>query len=248
MRRRTQPLRPQRLHHQRHARPSRRLRDHPPAQSLTTHRPNHAATGRPQGGPPRRRAEPPPGGRRRAALEAPHPLQRLEEHPLKIGFIGAGDLAQAIGGQLAAAGHDVTLSNSRGPHTLTTVAADLGVTADTVAQAAAHTVVFLAVNWTANPAALAAAGDLTGRVLIDTTNPIEVPHFPKYDLGGRTSSEIVGDLAPSLHPYATICDSPRQPLAMLLFCNGPTLEPCSVERSDQWHYQATSARTKSAAS
>src|SRR5689334_22264854 len=118
---------------------------------------------------------------------------------MQIGFIGAGGIAQAIGGQLAKAGHDVTLSNSRGPESLATVAAALQVSAGTVAQAADNEVVFLAVNWTKNPVALQAAGDLTGRVLIDTTNPIEAPHFTKFDLGGRTSSEVVADLATGAH-------------------------------------------------
>jgi predicted dinucleotide-binding enzyme len=122
-----------------------------------------------------------------------------EENLIRIGFIGAGDLAQAIGGQLASAGHDVTLSNSRGPASLAATAAALGVSAGTVAAAAANPVVFLAVNWTKNSAALSAAGDLTGRILVDTTNPIEAPHFVRYDLAGRTSSEIVADLAPGAH-------------------------------------------------
>ena len=82
---------------------------------------------------------------------------------MRIGFIGAGCLAQAIGGQLARAGHVVTLSNSRGPGSLEVAAAALGVSAGTVEAAAANPVVFLAVNWTKNSAALSAAGDLTGR-------------------------------------------------------------------------------------
>ena len=114
---------------------------------------------------------------------------------MKIGFLGAGAIAQAIGAQLAAVGHHVVLSNSRGPDTLADVVGPLKVKAGTAGEAAGQDVVFLAVNWSRIPAALSAAGDLSGRVLIDTTNPLEAPDFVKADLGGRTSSEVVSEWA-----------------------------------------------------
>lgn len=116
---------------------------------------------------------------------------------MKIGFIGAGNIAQAVGTQLAAVGHDVTISNSRGGDTLAALAAPLSLTAGTVAQAADHEVVFLTVPWGKVPAALDAAGDLTDRILVDTTNPLEAPTFTKADLGGLTSSEVIANLAPT---------------------------------------------------
>lgn len=114
---------------------------------------------------------------------------------MKIGFIGAGNIAQAVGTQLAKVGHEVTISNTRGPHALATTAARLGLTPGTVEQAADHEVVFLAVPWSKVPAALRAAGELTDRILVDTTNPLEAPTFTKADLGGLTSSEVVANLA-----------------------------------------------------
>jgi len=116
---------------------------------------------------------------------------------MDIGFIGAGAIAQAVGHQLAKVGHDVAISNSRGPDTLTTMAAPLGLIAGTVAEAADREVVFLAVPWSKVPDALMAARDLTDRILVDTTNPLEAPAFTKADLGGRTSSEVIADLAPN---------------------------------------------------
>lgn len=116
---------------------------------------------------------------------------------MKIGFIGAGAIAQAVGHQLAKVGHDVTISNSRGPETLAGVADSLGLTAGAVEQVADHEVVFLAVPWSKVPGALHAAGDLTDRILVDTTNPLEAPTFTKADLGGRTSSEVVAGLVPA---------------------------------------------------
>ena len=92
------------------------------------------------------------------------------------------------------------LSNSRGPESLIEHVAPLGVKAASVAEAASQDAVFLAVPWSRIPAALdAVGGELSGRVLIDTTNPIEAPAFVKADLGGRSSSEVVAYLADGAH-------------------------------------------------
>ena len=91
---------------------------------------------------------------------------------MKIGFIGAGAIARAIGFQLVSVGHDVVLSNSRGPETITSIRKSVGWRAGTIAEAADRGVVFLAVNWSKIPAAVRAAGDLTGRILVDTNNPL----------------------------------------------------------------------------
>jgi hypothetical protein len=57
---------------------------------------------------------------------------------MKIGMIGAGFIARAVAQQVLAAGHEVMLSNSRGPKTLTSVAAGIrGTQTGTVEEAAA---------------------------------------------------------------------------------------------------------------
>ena len=48
---------------------------------------------------------------------------------MKVGFIGAGNVAGTFGRHLIAAGHTVVVSNSRGPETLAKFAADLGSSA-----------------------------------------------------------------------------------------------------------------------
>jgi hypothetical protein len=45
---------------------------------------------------------------------------------MKIGIIGAGMVAQALAVRFGAVGHDVMLSNSRGPETLADIAASAG--------------------------------------------------------------------------------------------------------------------------
>jgi 8-hydroxy-5-deazaflavin:NADPH oxidoreductase len=112
-----------------------------------------------------------------------------EDQRMNYGFIGAGAIAQALVRRLTAVGEsDIVLSNSREPKTLALLAQQIEVQAGTRADAAAAEVVVLAVPWSRIPAALNGL-DLNGRVLIDTTNPLEAPTFQPFDLGGLTSSE-----------------------------------------------------------
>jgi len=94
---------------------------------------------------------------------------------MKIGIIGSGQVARALGTALAAGGHDVKLG-TRDPGKLSTDLAGTGATAGTNAEAAAHGGVVLNVTaGTASLAALSAAGaaNLDGKVLIDVANPLD---------------------------------------------------------------------------
>ncbi|AUX46884.1 hypothetical protein SOCE26_083930 [Sorangium cellulosum] len=57
---------------------------------------------------------------------------------MKIGIIGAGMIGRTLARRLVNLGHDVVLANSRGPDTIREIAADVGATAVTVAEAARH--------------------------------------------------------------------------------------------------------------
>jgi 8-hydroxy-5-deazaflavin:NADPH oxidoreductase len=115
-----------------------------------------------------------------------------------IGIIGAGNIGRAIAAALAKNGIPATVSNSRGPESLAGIVAAIGpgITAGTREEAAAKDIVFVAVNWSKLPAALADLPDFRGRILVDTNNPIEAPLFKPFDLGDRTSSEIFADMVP----------------------------------------------------
>ena len=146
---------------------------------------------------------------------------------MKFGFIGAGAVAQTIARHVLPFGHEVLLSNSRGPQTLTAVVDKLGqgAAAGTPQQAADQDVVVLSVAWADVPEALASVPDWSGRTLIDTTNRIE-RNNPRDlgDISGRTSSEIVADQAAGAKvvkafntvPMAWIDDpSPNRPKTVL---------------------------------
>ncbi len=114
-----------------------------------------------------------------------------------FGTIGAGTVAQAIARHLVTAGHEVVLSNSRGPDTLLDTVAGLGplARAGTIEEAAAADVVFLAVPWPQVGDALSGLSSWDGRILVDTTNSGFAPPAVE-DLGVETSSEFVARLAP----------------------------------------------------
>ncbi len=89
---------------------------------------------------------------------------------MRIGIIGAGNIGGNVARRLALAGHDVTVSFSRDQAALAALAAEIGATAGEPSQAAAADVVVLSVPWGLIDTALAAAGRLTGKIVVDTTN------------------------------------------------------------------------------
>ena len=51
-------------------------------------------------------------------------------------------------------------------------------------------------NWSRIPAALDGLGPWNGRIVVDANNPIEAPTFQPFDLGDKSSSEVVAQLLP----------------------------------------------------
>lgn len=118
---------------------------------------------------------------------------------MDIGIIGAGAIGSAIARALARAGIPAVIANSRGPESLRSLVKELGptISAGTREEAASADIVFVAVNWSKLPAALASLPAWNGRIVIDANNSIEAPLFRPAQLNGRTSSEVFADLVPS---------------------------------------------------
>jgi predicted dinucleotide-binding enzyme len=139
---------------------------------------------------------------------------------MKVGFIGAGNVTRTFGRHLINAGHTIVVSNSRGPETLADFVADLGpgATAATKQQAAECDAVILAANWVKVPEALKGI-DWRGRILIDATNAHMDPtpdislagvtrSRAALQLTGRTSSELVAEMAAGARLVKSICNMP----------------------------------------
>ena len=139
---------------------------------------------------------------------------------MRVGFIGAGNVAGTFGRHLINAGHTVVVSNSRGPETLADFVANLGpgATAGTRQQAADCDVVVLATNWIKVAEALKGI-DWRGRILVDATNA----HMdPKPDISlegvtrsraalqstGRASSQLVAEMAPGARLVKSLSNMP----------------------------------------
>nr|WP_262923933.1 NAD(P)-binding domain-containing protein [Spirosoma liriopis] len=109
---------------------------------------------------------------------------------MKIGIIGAGNIGRTMARLFIAAGHEVALSNSRGPESLKEIIDELGpnARAETVDNAAAFgEVVLLAVPWR-SPEALPHPDLVANKVVIDAMNPYSADSNV-IDLGESTSSE-----------------------------------------------------------
>jgi 8-hydroxy-5-deazaflavin:NADPH oxidoreductase len=117
---------------------------------------------------------------------------------MKIGIIGAGNIAQAFAKHAGKAGYEVAISNSRGPETLRQLAQELGsgITPVTVQEAAQADIVMIAVRSNQLRAALADLPDWNSRIVLDATNGLITRDYEMDDPGGKTSSEFVAELVP----------------------------------------------------
>jgi len=116
---------------------------------------------------------------------------------MKVGFIGSGPLARAIARPLALAGHEVMLSNSRGPATLQEIARDLGCSAGTSREAALFgDVVVLAIPFNKVPHLDAAM--FAGKIVLDACNyyPTRDGRIAELDRLQVSTSEIVARQLP----------------------------------------------------
>lgn len=115
---------------------------------------------------------------------------------MKIGIIGAGRMAQAVGLLATRAGHQVMLSNSRGPETIRRVGQQIGCEVGTVDDVAAFgEMIVAAIHLQMSPAI--PTTPLAGKVVLNPQNYF--PHFgpvPELDSGELTTAEVLARLLP----------------------------------------------------
>ena len=113
---------------------------------------------------------------------------------MKIGIVGAGNIGGTLAGHFARTGHEVAVSNSRGPETLQDLVAELGERARAVTPPEAiefGEIVVVSVpfgRFRELPPEHA-----EGKVVIDTNNyyPNRDGHFKELDTDRTTSSELL---------------------------------------------------------
>jgi predicted dinucleotide-binding enzyme len=119
-----------------------------------------------------------------------------------IGFIGAGNIGQAVARLALDHGYDVVLSNSRGPETLGDVVAGLGSHADAdTAQGAAQRGDIVVVTIPLKAYRDVPVEPLVGKVVIDTNNyyPQRDGQIAELDDASTTSASLLQAHLPSSH-------------------------------------------------
>lgn len=116
---------------------------------------------------------------------------------MKIGIIGAGFVGRAIGKLAVHSGHQVMLSNSRGPETLFSLPHAVGGEVGTVAEAVAFgDIVVVAIPLSAYRSV--PVEPLAGKIVIDTNNYYHERdgQFPEFDARVTTTSELLAGHLP----------------------------------------------------
>jgi 8-hydroxy-5-deazaflavin:NADPH oxidoreductase len=122
---------------------------------------------------------------------------------MKIGIIGSGNIGATAAKLFANAGHEVAISNSRGPESLTSLVNSIGanIKAKTVEDAIKFgEVILLAIPWRKRQELLPASELFDGKIVIDAMNPYS-ENFEIIDLGNSTSSseEVLKQIPSSSH-------------------------------------------------
>src|SRR6476469_8259319 len=118
------------------------------------------------------------------------------------GFIGSGNIGSTVARLAIAAGHDVVLSNSRGPETLADLVGELGPHARAAtAQEAASAGDIVVVTIPLKAYRDIPVDELAGKIVIDTMNyyPQRDGQLAAIDDGSTTSSELLQAHLPQSH-------------------------------------------------
>ena len=122
-----------------------------------------------------------------------------------VAVIGTGNVGMALGTEFATLGHTV-IYGSRSPTSLKTL--DLvtktanGASAELPASAAAEAdIVVLAVPGMVTESVAKGLGDLTGKIIIDATNPLKRNEALQFEYGVETSN---GEIVQAIHPGAFV--------------------------------------------
>lgn len=117
---------------------------------------------------------------------------------MHIAIIGAGNVGRALGRAFARLGHTIAYGLRRPDDPDARALADeTGATLAAPAEAVRDAdLVVLAVPGEAGPEAARALGDLSGKVLLDTTNPVGPNLLPAPDAEARSLAERIAEAAP----------------------------------------------------
>jgi 8-hydroxy-5-deazaflavin:NADPH oxidoreductase len=106
---------------------------------------------------------------------------------MKVTIVGAGNMGAAFAKQLLKAGHQVRVTSKSADRAATLAASLPGVAVASAASATDADVIIAATGYADSPTALKSLGDLTGKVVVDISNPLSVDYMC-LTLGHTTSA------------------------------------------------------------
>src|ERR1700733_9666637 len=130
---------------------------------------------------------------------------------MKYVIIGSGQIGTALARIFARKNVEVGIANSRGPETLESLAKEAGSYVRPVSIEEAHRaeIIFLAVPFASHKEIAEKFEQWNGKILVDVTNALRVA---PQALGGRLSSEIIGEAfvgARPVNPYSPLPEAPH---------------------------------------
>jgi 8-hydroxy-5-deazaflavin:NADPH oxidoreductase len=161
-----------------------------------------------------------------------YPATTAKEPDIKLAIIGAGNVGSTLGTAWRDRGHDVTWGVRRPDDPKY---ASLGAVTTNESAVAPADVVVLCTPWQGTQQAVQSCGDLSGKTLIDCTNPL-TPDFAGLEVGHTTSgAEQVANWAAGARVCkamnqigAAMMDGPQLPGKPVMFVCGDDDEARSV--------------------
>ena len=119
---------------------------------------------------------------------------------MKIGIIGAGDVGATLGKSWARKGHQIMFGvrNTQSPKVSNLLkSSNANLKVGSVSEAASFSdVIILAIPWSAVNQIIGIAGDLAGKLLVDTTNPFTSDLKGMVIEPSTSAAEEIAKLAP----------------------------------------------------
>jgi len=133
----------------------------------------------------------------------------------RYAIVGSGNIGSALARLFGRVGLEVRIANTRGPHTISELAASAGPSVLPVSLAEALTcdVIFLAIPFPAVEQFGKELHDWTGKTIVDATNAHYAPDHAADILKGRLSSHYVADVLPGARVVKAFNQLPAQVLA-----------------------------------
>jgi 8-hydroxy-5-deazaflavin:NADPH oxidoreductase len=133
----------------------------------------------------------------------------------RYAIIGSGNIGSALARLFGRAGLEVRIANTRGPDTISELAASAGpsVLPVSLAEALVCDVIFLGIPLPAVEQFGKELHDWTGKTIVDATNAHYAPEDAERILNGRLSSHYVADLLPGARVVKAFNQLPAQVLA-----------------------------------